>query len=108
MYVNLGWVWRGLRSTSARNLFCGISTEGHAQRVATGRHLRPLLTARYCRALWLVSVMLLMGLSMQAQTQEPQAPVPTPGPPKEERSTGLPTKIDWKFNFDAACRCSGL
>ena len=34
----------------------------------------------------------------QAQAQDSVPPAP---PAEEDRSTGLPGKVDWEFNFDA-------
>src|SRR3954466_4551517 len=73
---------------------------------------RPLLSVlRGCRAsmthpvwqLLLISVLALIPTALRAQEAAPSPPdPPAQGDKKqEERSTGLPSGIDWKFNFDA-------
>jgi hypothetical protein len=58
------------------------------------------------RAAGLLPAGLLAGLGMlctaRALAQEtPPTPAPPPAATSEERTTGLPPGIDWKFNFDA-------
>ena len=58
-----------------------------------------------------VAVILLISTHIRAQqtssetpedTQKPADSPKPPDPPKEERDTGLPEQLKWKFNFDAA------
>ena len=50
-----------------------------------------------------VALALVLASSRAAEGQDvPPAPTPTPAPPVEEpRSTGLPSGMNWTFNFDA-------
>ena len=47
-----------------------------------------------------VASALLSSISTQVHAQQP--PPPAADHPSEQRSTGLPAKVDWTFNLDAA------
>jgi hypothetical protein len=54
-------------------------------------------TLKTCAAIVLWGI-----VAASATAQEPApTPTPTPAPPEEERTTGLPHKGTWTFNFDA-------
>jgi hypothetical protein len=69
--------------------------------------VRPLdrargLSAALTRIIGAFGLVLPLISAAQVLGQEPApTPTPTPAPAAEERSTGLPTQVQWKFNFDA-------
>jgi hypothetical protein len=49
-----------------------------------------------------VTLLLIATTHLRAQETTPAPPADTTEKEKEERPTGLPKKVNWKFNFDAA------
>ncbi len=44
---------------------------------------------------------LVFSMAMAAQAQDAPAPQDKPAEGEQERSTGLPSRVTWTFNFDA-------